>query len=91
MRVTPGRKMKTPEIPNWMRDLPDGAFIGSAGICDIFGISMQSIGRSISRGRLPAPDRLGKFKNGGKVKHWILGNLRAYIARSAIESTQGAT
>lgn len=66
-------------IPAWMNDLPDHALIDSSGVCAIFGICMQSIGRSIARETLPPPDRLGRLRNGGRVKYWRLGKLRSYV------------
>ena len=74
-----GEMKKIPEIPIWMRELPNNAVIGREEIYKIYGMNGGSLKQYIDRGTLPKPDFMVKRSGGHMAYKWKLGAIRKAI------------
>jgi hypothetical protein len=80
------KKGKVQAIPDWMKIVSDGAYIGHKEVCEIF--CVKNIDAAIKSGRVPPPDWLcrGEFKsNPGKYRKWKMESVRAFVNKKASE------
>lgn len=73
------RKVPINETPSRnFGTLPDDAYIRLPAICELYGISRNTVYRRVKDGGIPSPRKLSE-----RVTAWRVGDIRADLARRA--------
>ena len=73
-------------LPNYLKELPDNAMIGSLDICKIFNLNTTSITNHIRLSKVPPPT-MKVLRAGKSAYKWNLGEVKKYIKARNCEKT----